>query len=186
MVLFHIEQYVDPVARARWYDKHIRNLHVMTGRHCSNLPVEEWILESLAPDTPPKILFVAHDFAYASRPIVGIACVEVRRDSLYVDLLCSFVRGAGRELMVEVQLRAFLDGKKVVDLVAVNQVAGFYRKIGFARGPVGVSPARRNVAKKRFQNVKKWFDKNAFENQYYPSNENEKKHNMPKYHKRVR
>lgn len=185
---FTVRTFSDRAGRQRWYDENVRNLHerMRTNRHCTGLYLEHWILGSLASGTGKTTLFVAYDAADPKFPLAGIAGVEVRSDSMHVEVLCSWIKGAGRKLMREVELAAYLLGKKAVDLVSVPRAAGFYRKIGFVRGPYGVSPARRNAARKRFKATFPRDPGNAWQKEYYLSDPNERRDYLPKYHKRVR
>ena len=62
----------------------------------------------------------------------GIAFIQVRQNSVYVDVICA--SGVGRDILQETFNYAKSKGKKYVTLSALSHVIGYYRKFGFIHG----------------------------------------------------
>ncbi len=81
-------------------------------------------------------LVIAHSGAVTrsknAMDVRGIAFIQVRKNSVYVDVICA--SGVGKQVLEETFKYAKSKGKKYVTLSALSHVIGYYRKVGFVHG----------------------------------------------------
>jgi N-acetylglutamate synthase-like GNAT family acetyltransferase len=81
-------------------------------------------------------LVIAHSGAVTrsknAMEVRGIAFLQVRQNSVYIDVICA--SGVGSMLLEETFNYAKSKGKQYVTLSALSHVIGYYRKFGFVHG----------------------------------------------------
>ncbi len=138
-------------------------------------------------DNPNALLIVATESIGNSKPTtVGAASCLVRRNSIYIDYMCSARRGTGRAMMKFIEEEALFLQKQHIELVSMEDAIPFYEKLGFVRGPIGNTVQKRTKAELDMimygaANLKN--DRRYFNGVYYKSDLDEILQTLPKYHK---
>ena len=130
------------------------------------------------------LLFTARDGSTGL--VVGSACCLVRPKTIYVAYICSVKPGVGRALMHMISEEAVRIRKPYVELVSVENAIGFYKKLGFVRGPIDNTPDRQREARLSAVQLKAVGRLNNHNmKKKYLNNTDEAPSSLPKYHKIV-
>jgi hypothetical protein len=92
-------------------------------------------------------------FAIEDARIIGIVIGSLRQNSVFVDVIISKKKGTGRALMEAVVEYGAAHGKHGVELTSTPEAHGFYKRIGFRRGPLGIESKNIKRAKSLYSRV---------------------------------
>lgn len=96
-----------------------------------------------------RVLF----FAIERGSIVGMSIGTLRPHTVFVDVIVSKKKGAGKALMEAALEFGHQHGKRGVELTSTPEAHGFYKRIGFRRGPLGIDSKNIKNAKSLFSRV---------------------------------
>lgn len=127
----------------RVYEAHKVPLRVRKGlsksisRTCTDIVNDDWANKHL---TKNKYIFVL--FGRTTPQIKGFALASPVKSAIYIDLICSGMRGGGSKILKAVELSAKILGLKKMELNSLKEAEGFYLRNNFveSNNPCGKNP----------------------------------------------